>query len=255
MRKTFAIATLLLLLMPVLHAAQEWVFKEGRHEEWPEFVFARLIYSGPNRSFNFRRGDWATDYPAADRKFMWGVQRLTNIRIQIEENAVAIMDPDLFRYPFVYVVEPGRGMYLTEPEARRLREYVDRGGFMIFDDFWGTVQWRNFANQIAKIFPDREIQEIPTDHEIFHTFYDIDEFLQVPNVNNGIRGGPTWQQDGYTPHLRGVFDEKGRLCVAISFNSDIGDAWEWMDHPQYPEKYSGYAYRIGLNFTIYAMTH
>ena len=165
------------------------------------------------------------------------------------------MDPDLFKYPFLYVVEPGRGLFLTDVEAERLREYVDRGGFMIFDDFWGTVQWRNFAAQMAKIFPDRQIEEIPKDHEIFHTFYDIDEFLQVPNVSNGIRGGPTWQADGYVPHLLGVFDEKRRLCIAISFNSDIGDAWEWMDHPQYPEKYSGYAYRIGLNFIIYAMTH
>jgi len=252
MRKRTLILIVLLLAAPILQAAQEWVFKEGRHEDFPEFVFARLIYSG---SFGGFGRDWATDYPAADRKFMWGVQRLTNIRLQIEENAIRIMDPDLFKYPFLYVVEPGRGLYLTEEQAKRLREYVERGGFLMFDDFWGTAQWRNFASQMSKIFPDREVEEIPRDHEIFHTFYDIDRFMQVPNINNGIRGGPTHQADGYVPHLLGIFDENRRLSVVMSFNSDLGDAWEWMDHPQYPEKYSGYAYRIGVNFIIYAMTH
>ncbi len=252
MRKILWIAAMVLVLSPFVQWAQDWPFREGRDEPVPEFVFARLIYSG--RFGGFGR-DWATDYPAADRKFMWGVQRLTNIRIRIEENAIRIMDPNLFKYPFLYVVEPGRGLVLSDVEAKRLREYVDRGGFMIFDDFWGTAQWRNFTNQMRKVFPDREIEPIPRDHEIFHTFYDIDSFIQVPNVGNGIRGGPTWQSDGYVPQLLGIFDEKRRLNVAMSFNSDLGDAWEWMDHPQYPEKYSGYAYRIGVNFIIYAMTH
>ena len=261
MRKILLITFMFLLAVPVLHFAQRFSgaripdLEEGKDEPFPDFVFARLVYRGRFGDFDFRGSSWATDFPAADRKFMWGVQRLTNIRIQMEEHPVEIMDPTLFDYPFVYVVEPGRGMQLSDAEAKRLREYVDRGGFIVFDDFWGTYEWRNFAQQVRKIFPDRDVEEIPKDHEIWHCFYDIDAFMQVPNVGNGIRGGPTYEQDGYVPYLLGIFDEKRRLNVVISFNSDLGDAWEWMDHPDYPEKYSGYAYRIGINFIIYAMTH
>lgn len=252
MRKILLMLPVFFLLEPIMESAQNL---GGRPEGTPEFVFTRLIYRGPYGGRGFRGSSWATDYPEADWKFMWGVQRLTNLRIQMEEHAIETMDPRLFRYPFLYVVEPGRGMTFSDTEAKQLREYVDRGGFIVFDDFWGTYQWQTFAAQLRRVFPDREVEEIPRDHEIWHCFYDIDAFMQVPNISNGIRGYQTHEQDGYVPYLLGIFDEKRRLNVVISFNSDLGDAWEWMDHPQYPEKFSGYAYRIGINFIIYAMTH
>jgi len=186
---------------------------------------------------------------------MYGIQRLSNIRVQIEENPVEIMDPELFKYPFVYAVEVGR-MHISNTEAARLREYLLRGGFLYVDDFWGVYQYQNFAAQMKKIFPERPIEQIPLTHEIFRTFFTIDHVMQIPNISNGCRGGRTWQDaSDITPRVFGINDERGRLMVLATYNSDLGDAWEWMDEPCYPELYSGQAYRMGLNFIIYAMTH
>jgi hypothetical protein len=251
MRKRLIVLFLLAIaVFPVLSAGPQPA------NEPPEFVFARLIY-GDARGFSGfgRRGSWATDFPEADYKFMNGIQRLSNVRVQIEENPVAIMDPELFRYPFVYAVEVGR-MHLSEQEAARLREYLLRGGFLYVDDFWGVYQYQNFAAQAKKIFPERQMEQLPMTHEIFHTFFTIDHVMQIPNINNGCRGGRTWQDPSdIVPRIFGINDDKGRLMVLATYNSDLGDAWEWMDEPCYPELYSGQAYRMGLNFIIYAMSH
>lgn len=244
----------------------------------PEFYFTRLVYSEngfrrafgtmpkPSRQFTCpefgggrffpRQGwGWATDYPGADCKFMGGVHRLTGIRVHPDPNVIAIMDEDLFKFPYVYAVEVG-GMYLSDREAARLREYLLRGGFLHVDDFWGLWQKANFEAQIRKVFPDRPIERLPPTHEVFHTFFDIDTVMQIPNRGNGCFGGPTWEQrDDIEPRIYGISDDMGRLMVVITYNSDLGDAWEYMDLACYPEKYSGQAYRMGLNFMIYAMTH
>lgn len=222
-----------------------------------EFVFARLLYGSGLANFGFRgRGNtWSTDWPEADAHFMLGVDRLSNIRIVLDDFVtVPIMDPDLFNYPLLYAVEVGY-MELTQQEADRLREYMERGGFMIVDDFWGTREWASFNRQLQKIFPDREVEDVPLTHEIFHSFYDIDEVLQVPVYTSGCRGGPTWEQDGYTPYAFAIFDDDRRPMLMINHNTDLGDAWEWADLPCYPHEYSGYAYRLGLNFIVYSMTH
>lgn len=218
-----------------------------------EFVFARLEYAGSY--FGLGRGrSWAIDWPEADYHFMLGIDRLTNIRVVLDDYiSVAPSAPELFDYPLVYAVEVGR-WYLEQTEADRLREYVERGGFLVVDDFWGTVQWDYFDRELVKIFPDREVEEIPPDHPVFHAFYDIDEILQVPGIGY-CRGNPTWQQDGYTPHALGVFGDDRRLLMVINFNTDLGDAWEHADDPCYPHMFSGFAYRMGINFIVYSMTH
>jgi hypothetical protein len=246
-KKTAALLALLVLVIPGMSIS------ELRDEQAPEFFFTRLVYGSGFRGRGFG-GSWATDYPEADVKFMWGVQRMTGIRVYPEPNTVRIMDPNLFKYPFLYSVEVGY-MNLNEQEAERLREYCLRGGFWYVDDFWGTYEWQNFATQIRKVFPDRKLAELPMSHEVFHTHFDVKEVMQIPNVGNGCRGGPTWERDGYTPHVLGISDDNGRLMVLITYNSDLGDAWEWMDQPCYPELFSGTAYRMGINFIIYAMTH
>jgi len=248
-RRSISLFLLLVAVFPALNSPQA-------AKEPAEFVFARLIYSDARGLSGFGwRGSWATDYPEADYKFMYGIQRLSNIRVQIEENPVEIMDPELFKYPFVYAVEVGR-MHISNTEAARLREYLLRGGFLYVDDFWGVYQYQNFAAQMKKIFPERPIEQIPLTHEIFRTFFTIDHVMQIPNISNGCRGGRTWQDaSDITPRVFGINDERGRLMVLATYNSDLGDAWEWMDEPCYPELYSGQAYRMGLNFIIYAMTH
>ena len=186
---------------------------------------------------------------------MGGIHRLTGLPVYPNPNVVEIMDPELFTYPYVYVVEPG-GMGISDREAARLREYFDRGGFMHVDDFWGLRQKANFENQMRKVFPDRRMEVLPLTHEVFHTFFDIGEILQVPGQGDGCYGGPGWQQpDDKEPRIYGISDDKGRLMVVVTYNQDLGDAWEYMDLACYPEKYSGQAYRLGLNFMIYAMTH
>jgi len=143
--------------------------------EHHEFTFARAAYSG-GRGWGW--GSWTTDYPKADRQFMIGVKRLTRIDAYGGEFAVSLEDPDLGRYPFLYAVEVGR-MDLTEGEVLGLRRYLAAGGFLLVDDFWGTWEWAVFEAEIHRVLPGRPIVDLPLDHPVFHTVYDIDEVLQV----------------------------------------------------------------------------
>jgi len=215
------------------------------------FYFTRAIYSG----HGWRRwgASWATDYPKADIQFLIGVRRLTNIDAYELENPVALDDPNLRRYPFLYALEVG-AMELTDPEVEGLRNYLLAGGFLVIDDFWGTYEWANFEVEIRRVLPEYPIVDIPLDHPLLRTFYQVDQIIQVPNVRNGIQGGPTWEQDGYVPALKGIFDERGRLMVVINWNTDLGDAWEWAENPRYPLPFSNFAYQMGINFIVYAMT-
>jgi hypothetical protein len=240
----------------------------------PEFYFTRLAY---NRGFRMRtmaippqyecpefggknffppQGyGWGTDYPGGDCKFMGGIHRLTGMHVDPNPNVIGVMDPDLFKYPFLYAVEVG-GMYFNDQEAARIREHLLRGGFFYVDDFWGRRERENFEEQMRKVFPDRKMELLPVNHEIFHTFFDIQQVIQVPGFGGGCYGGRTWEVGDETdPRIYGMTDDKGRVMVVATYNSDYGDAWEYMDAACYPEKYSGEAYRVGLNFMIYAMTH
>jgi Domain of unknown function (DUF4159) len=198
---------------------------------------------------------WGTDYPGGDCKFMGGIHRLTGLPVYPHPNIVDIMDPELFTFPYIYIVEPG-GLFFTDQEAARLREYFARGGFLHVDDFWGGWQRANFEHEIRKVFPDRPMEALSVSHEIFHTFFDINEIMQIPNRGNGCYGPPYWEQsDDKEPRIYGISDDRGRLQVLVTYNSDLGDAWEYMDLACYPQKLSGYAYRVGLNAMIYAMSH
>ena len=201
-------------------------------------------------------GGWRTDYPASDCKFMWGVERLTRINAYREApHPMQLMDPEIFNFPYLYIVEPGQ-MTLSRDEATRLREFLLRGGFLHVDDFWGLYQLQNFSQQMSKVFPDRRLEPIPLTDEIFHTFFDVDTIMQIPNVRNGCYGGATWESPTDTaPRILGIKDDSGRVMVIATYNSDLGDAWEHMDNACYPEKYSGQAYRMGIDFIIYAMSH
>lgn len=218
------------------------------------FYFSRAAYGGGRRSWGWGGRSWATDYPKADRQFLTVLRRLTNLDAYELENAVRLDDPEIRRFPFLYAVEVGN-MSLSEEEAKGLREYLLAGGFLVADDFWGSSDWRNFQEQMRLVFPEYPIVEIPRDHAIFSSFYDIREIVQVPNVGQAMEGGPTHERDGYTPHCRGIFDDQGRLLVVINWNTDLGDAWEWAEQPRYSLKYSTYAYQIGVNFIVYAMSH
>ena len=220
-----------------------------------EFYFTRAIYtSWGGRGRRGRGGSWSTDYPKADIQFLWGLKRLTNIDAYDSENAVMLTDPDIRRYPFLYALEVGY-MQLTPPEVEALRSYLFAGGFLFIDDFWGTWEWDNFQFEIHKVLPEYEIVELPLDHPLFRTFYVIDEIKQVPQVGYAWYGGNTWEKDGYTPYVRAIFDDDGRLLVLINWNTDLGDAWEWAENPYYPLDLSTFAYQLATNAIIYAMSH
>ena len=217
-----------------------------------QFYFTRAAYTGYFRFRDFR--SWSVDFPKADRQFLIGLRRLTNLDAYELENPVRLTDPELGKYPFLYTVEVGY-MALTEGEVEGLRRYLQAGGFLVVDDFWGTMEWENFEAQFARILPGYPIVDIPLTHPIFNCFYDVKEIVQVPNVGQGMQGGPTWESDGYYPEVKGIFDEHGRLMVVINWNTDLGDAWEWAENPYYPLRFSTYAYQMGVNFIIYAMSH
>ncbi|MBI1956746.1 MAG: DUF4159 domain-containing protein [Acidobacteria bacterium] len=226
-------------------------FVDGPADQF-EYIFTRLAHNYPNLH-TWQGHTWDTDYPKADRQFLQGVLRWTNIQARRQEQILRPLSPQLFAFPFVYAVEPGY-WYLSEEEAARLREYLLRGGFLVVDDFHGTREWKNFEAQIRKVFPDRPIQEVELSDPIFHCFFDIEQKIQVPGLQF-LYSGHLYEQDGFTPHYRAIYDDDHSIMVMINFNVDLGDAWEWSDFPQYPEFYTSYAFRLGVNYVVYAMTH
>jgi len=218
----------------------------------PEFTFVRIVYTGLG-SWGYYKA-WTTDWPKSDRQFILGIQRLTNIRVAEEEKTIELTDPEIFQYPFLYSVECGH-WNLTESEVIALREYLRRGGFLFCDDFWGSREWDNFQRNMSRVLPGSRISEIPLDHPVFHSLYDINQLVQIPNVGLAVYSSQTHEQDGFVPHCRGIFDQNDRLMVIINWNTDLGDAWEWADLPGFPTKFSTYAYQIGINAIIYAMSH
>jgi hypothetical protein len=220
-----------------------------------EFTFARTVYNSPYSYGRRWGGAWATDYPDADNHFITGIREWagTNLNVSARPERVEIMDERLFDYPLIYFVEPGY-MELSAEEAARLGEYVARGGFLFFDDFWGENEWQNVREQMKKALPEYEIKELPLTHPVFHSYLDIEEVVQVPNIYNAQRG-VTSEKGGVTPYYMGIEDKDGRLVAFFARNSDLGDAWEWINDSRYPVRYGLAAYRVGINVVIYAMSH
>jgi len=225
-----------------------------------EYTFVRTIYQSPmrgygRRGYGYGGGTWTTDYPEADNNFIVGLREWagTNLKIAPRPEALEILDDRIFDYPILYVVEPGF-MELSPEQAARLREYLMRGGFIFLDDFWGEYEWDNVQEQFHKIVPEYEIKDLPLSHPIFHSYLDVEEVVQVPNIYNAQRG-VTSEKGGIVPHYMGVENKNGRLVAFIARNCDLGDAWEWINDPSYPVKYGLPAYKVGINVVIYAMSH
>jgi hypothetical protein len=239
------------------------------YQEKTEWAFARLMFPGGGTDDGYYprfQGDyhyglslWTQDFPRADRHFSEAVRRLTRIHVRSAEQVVDLDEGDAYDWPWLYAVQVGEWGF-TSQEGKELREYLLRGGFFMADDFHGDYEWQVFERGIRLAFPDAVIKDIPDDDPILHTVYDIGERYQLPGADHVRMGYKrplrfTGPDDGKGAHWRAIYDEKGRILVAISYNSDVGDAWEWADDPRYPAQFSDLAMRLGVNYIVYAMTH
>lgn len=221
------------------------------HEK-AEWAFARFHFHLGTAGYGYH--SWAADYPKADRQFVAGLRRLTRINARAMEQVVDASSDDLFNWPWIYEEHAGGGWDFSDEEAARMREYLVKGGFLFADDSHGDYEWEGLIRGLRKIFPDREIEDLNDNDEIFHTVYDLDERFQIRGTRF-VWGGRSYGPDMKMPKWRAIRDDKGRVMVAICHNSDVGDAWEWADSPNYPEKETSLAYRIGINYIVYSLTH
>ena len=216
-----------------------------------EFIFGRLRYRSPmDRGWSYSR--WGIDANKGDRLFIGILRRLTRIDVQPIETIIDIDSDEVFEFPWLFAVSVG-DWRLSPAQAERLRKYFDRGGFLMVDDFHNEREWANFMNGMRQIDPAAEAVELTDSDAPFHVLFDMKDRVRVPGANvvhgNGIERG------GTVPHWRAILDSRGRMMVAICFNMDVGDGWEFADDPDYPERFASEAMRLGTNYVVYAMTH
>ena len=234
-----------------------------RDEELPndQFTFARIQYDSWGGSGWRGRGKWSVDWPESDLNMSFRLQQLTALKVDPEGTVLNLTEDRLFEYPFIYIIEPGE-LYFSSEEVGALRKYLLTGGFLMVDDFWGENEWANFEREMKRVFPTREIVELPIEHEIFQCVFPLKEKPQVPNPRTAMEGAPhgiTWERwDAETPHYRGIYDDDGRLMVVICHNTDLGDGWEEESRAgewYFKEFSEPKAYPMGLNIIFYSMTH
>lgn len=227
------------------------------------FTFIRIRYSTGGRHNNYYRGggDWRTDYPDAELNLSYRLQQMTSLKVHPEGKVLELTDQELFNYPFIYIVEPG-DLLFSEEEVKALRHYLLNGGFLMVDDFWGEEEWDNFYQQIKRVFPQREPEELAIEHPIFHCVFDLKEKPQMPSIHHvyRARGTPyeTYERrDAREVHFKAIYDDKGRMMVIICHNTDLGDGWEREGEDEYyfREYAEKKAYPMGINIIFYAMTH
>jgi hypothetical protein len=227
-----------------------------------EFYWTRLQYTssyaggssfGGGRRFGGGGGGWARDYPKADNDCLIALRRLTHINSPSPLNVADLDSDHIFDYPWIYAVSVNNWTF-TDEEAKRLHDYLLKGGFLMVDDIHGTEDWEHFMAGMRMVLPDRPVEDLADNDEIYNVLYNITEKFQIPSEVY-VNTGRTYEKDGYVPKWRAIRSDHGRIMVAICANMHLGDAWEWADSPQYPEKFSGLAFRIVLNYITYAFTH
>jgi hypothetical protein len=206
-----------------------------------QFAFARLRH-GAVQMF---RGEppWAHDYPRAERNFTRILAELTLIRPHLDSSTIVTLDdPDLFTHPIAYMSEPGFWT-MNDAELDGLKQYIQKGGFVIFDDFRGD-HWYNFQEQVQRVIPNGRLVQIDPEHPVFHSFFDI----KIAETRGYY--GPA--------SFHGVFEDNDptkRLLLVANYNHDLGELWEFSDTGTVPVDLSNDAYKYGVNYVVYAMTH
>jgi hypothetical protein len=235
------------------------------HLDERAFTFCRVAYRQVRRE-PLGQG-WRTDYPDGDRNLMLRLSQLTRTPIRQTQHGepdhriVQIMDDELFECPFIFMSDVGT-IGIDPEEAERLRQYLEQGGFLWADDFWGSWAWETWTREIAKVLPPAEfpIFDIPTGHLLLSALYAVHEVPQIPSIQFWRRSGRSSTSergpDSAEPHLRGIRDKKGRLIVVMTHNTDIADGWEREgEDDQFFFQFSPESYALGINIVLYALTH
>ncbi|HEX3878601.1 MAG TPA: DUF4159 domain-containing protein [Bryobacteraceae bacterium] len=237
------------------------------YQQKTEWTFARLMYppiaGGRYGGYRFGRmggmdwthggAIWTQDFPRADRHFSLAVRRLTRLSVRSVEQPINLDEGDVYDWPWLYAVQVGH-WNLSDAQVQAMREYLLRGGFFMADDFWGDQEWNVFMASMKRVFPDRDVVDLPNNAPIFHSVYDLTDRYQVASQGS-VNRGVSFKCSPCPDKWRGIYDDKGRIMVAVTYQSDVGDSWEWADAPTYPAEYAALGIRIGINYIVYAMTH
>ena len=269
--KRAALAALSLIAIAALAQRGRFFRREVDEESVPrrnaEFHFIRMEYVDlpqHRRGWGYVSregmggGWWMQDWPAAENHFTTGIQRLTRIDTG-DPRHFPLTDDRIFDYPWIYATQTGY-WDLSDAETARLREYLNRGGFLMVDDFWYEEDWEVFRRTMDRVLPNHPITDIALSDSVMHVLYDIQQkdLMFIPgsrHLARGPNGVEVVQPPGTTSAWRAIYDDKNRMVVAVNFETDIGDAWEFADVPYYPEAMTTLAYRYGINYIIYSMTH
>jgi hypothetical protein len=238
MRRYLAVVCLGALLLPVAGSGQP---SPAAYDG--AFTFTRIRYGS---SFGRGGGSWAHDYPRADQHLPRILAELTTMRPRVDDSVVLDLEDDaLFHHPVIYISEPGFWT-VTDDGADRMRSYLLKGGFVIFDDFEGEAQWDNMARQMAQVLPDHRWIEIDVSHPIFHSFFEMKRIdFPHPLVN-------------VIPTYFALFERNDpgeRIIALANYNNDLAEYWEWSATGLFPVDSTSEAYKLGVNYIIYAVTH
>lgn len=259
MRRTFrAIGTIALMLIASVSALAQrggyGYFSQASNPRYDgRFMFARLKYSvGPGGYYYRGLPSWAHGEPFAEENLLKIMEAISVLRPHVDEGVVmSLDDPDLFKFPVAYMTEAGFWT-LSDAEAAAFRAYLQKGGFVIFDDFRGPGRipwgggWDNFANNMQRVLPGVQLVPLDATHPIFHSFFDINSLDSIPEAYD------------QGPEIRGIFednDPRKRLMAVVNFNMDIADFWEFSGRGYYPVDASNENYKLGVNYIIYGLTH
>jgi uncharacterized protein DUF4159 len=226
------------------------------------YHYCRAVYRPNPRGDG---GSWLTDYPLADIDLSIRVSELTKIAVSFEAPGqpnhliVRLTDDELYQCPVIIMQEVGR-LFFSAEDADHLRTYLLKGGFLWVDDFWGSYAWQVWETEIRKVFPANEypIVDLPGDHAVFHTLFDLKGVPQIPGIGTWLGGRTTSERgaDSAVVHTRAIADPQGRVMVFMTHNTDVSDSWEREgEDPQYFYQFSIDGYRVAVNVLLYAMTH
>jgi hypothetical protein len=236
------------------HGTPDW--EVDPHFKSDVFTFVRIRYTAA-----YRGNTWITDFPDSDLNFSFRLQQMTSLKVNPHPIILDLTDKRLFDYPFIYMLEVA-DLDFNEDEIVALRRYLLNGGFLMVDDFWGVRAWESFEQQLKRVFPDKDAEDLEIDHPIFHCVFDLKEKPQIPGIghalaNKGEDNQDYERYDAKGAHYRAIYDDKGRIMVLVCQNTDLGDGWEREGEDEwyfrtYSEKK---AYPMGINIVFWAMTH